>query len=501
MADAVVANWSGHDYQARLFWIKASALRDPAQQYVIEVTYEADAPKSFDDVVVRYDPPRQNALGFPIVADYHQVKFHMNVAGRFGYEDFVRPEFLGAKTISLLQRLKDAKKIAAPNSAFTLVTIDSIRDGDPLAKLVSGIDGSLILDNLFDKTKTDDSIMGQVRKLWREHLELSSNEELRAVLEGMRISAGYATLETLRDQVNLNFKVVGLLPCHEDAGFKYDAAIRALKTQQRSRFDRSSFEALCVEQNWISREAARQYRAVSIRSFPVNAIHDLEASSEDTLSLLHMFDERHLQAGGDWQTDVQPALDDFLIKIAKQYASIRLFLDAHASIAFLAGARLGLKSGVAVELIQKGRNSHTVWLADDGKNGPLPKIDNHKVGEGLDVALVISLSRDALDDVRDYAALKLPDVGLVIHVQPFDGPGQNAILGGEHAAALADSAAAAVSKARIPFGAKIHVFVSGPNSFTFFLGQHQDSMGQCILYEFDFKKRVDGSYHPSFWMK
>jgi hypothetical protein len=501
LADAVVASWSGHDYQARLFWIKASALRNPAQHYVIEVAYEANGPKSFDDVVVRYDPPRQSATGYPVAADYHQVKFHMNIAGRFGFEDLVKPEFLNAKTISLLQRLQDAKKSAAPNSAFTLVTIDSIKQDDPLIKLISGIDGSLMLDKLFDKTKTDDSIMGAVRKLWKEHLRLSSNDELRTVLEGLRISAGYATLEKLREDVNLSFQVVGLLPCYESAGFKYDAEARALKAQNRNRFDRDAFEKLCQEMNWINQAPSRDYRAVSIRSFPVNPIHDLEAAPEDTLSLLHMFDERHLQPGGDWQTGVQPAIDGFLGKVVRQYPSIRLLLDAHLSIAFLAGARLGLKSGVAVELIQKGRNAHTVWLADDGKNGPAPEIEIHEIGDGKDVALVVSLSRDALEDVRDYALQKLPDVGRLIHVRPQGGPGQTAIAGGQHAAALADAAEAAVRKARVPFGAKTHVFVSGPNSFMFFLGQHQDSMGQCILYEFDFKKRVDGSYHPSFWMK
>ena len=110
MADSVIAGWSGHDFQSRLFWIKASSLLDDAQHYVVEVTYEADAPKSFDDVVVKYDPPRQSATGFPIAADFHQIKFHMDGAGRFGFEDLTDPVFLGAKTFSLLQRLQDAKK-------------------------------------------------------------------------------------------------------------------------------------------------------------------------------------------------------------------------------------------------------------------------------------------------------------------------------------------------------------------------------------------------------
>ncbi len=58
MANAVEAQWHGHDYQARFFWILAASLRDPQRPDVIEVTYEADGPKAFDDIVVRYDPGR-----------------------------------------------------------------------------------------------------------------------------------------------------------------------------------------------------------------------------------------------------------------------------------------------------------------------------------------------------------------------------------------------------------------------------------------------------------
>ncbi|WP_378942672.1 SAVED domain-containing protein [Mesorhizobium sp. ANAO-SY3R2] len=500
MADAVIANWSGHDFQARFFWIKASALMDPDKHYVIEVTYEADGPKSFDDVVVKYDPGRQSATGTPISVDYHQIKFHMDGAGRFGYEDLTKPEFLGAKAFSLLRRLQNAKKEAPRNSAFTLVTIDSIKDGDPLDEIVSAIDGSFRFDRLFDGT-TDRSRMGKVRQCWRDHLNLTNDEELKTVLSGLRISAGFITLEKLRDEVNLHFRVVGLLPCHESAGFKYDAEARALKLQNRNRFDRASFEALCREQKWIDERLVKKYRSVSVRSFPVMPIHELEAAPEDTLSLLHLFDERHLQAGGDWQSGVQPAVEQFLAEVAKRYTAVRLHLDAHASIAFLAGSYLGLKSGIALELVQKGRSDHSIWIADDGKCGPDPKVETVIVGEGKDAALIVSLSRDAFEDVRDYVAKKLPGVGRLIHLTPKDGPGQRSIAGGEHAAMLADAAENAVRKARLPIDARTHIFVSGPNAFTFFLGQHRQAMGSCALYEFDFSRRVDGSYHPSFWME
>jgi hypothetical protein len=44
------------EYQALLFWLHAAQLLIPGS-HVARVTYEAPAPKAFDDVVVEYDPP------------------------------------------------------------------------------------------------------------------------------------------------------------------------------------------------------------------------------------------------------------------------------------------------------------------------------------------------------------------------------------------------------------------------------------------------------------
>ena len=153
---------------------------------------------------------------------------------------------------------------------------------------------------------------------------------------------------------------------------------------------------------------------------------------------------------------------------------------------------------MSVELVQKGRAGVSVWRADDGKTGPRARIAVTASGDGSDIALVVSLSRNALPDVQEYLAKGAIDVGRIVHVLPEIGPGPASVAGGGHAAELADQVADAVRECRAPVGAIIHVFVAAPNAFTFFLGQHRESMGRCTLYEFDFSRRVDGSYHPTF---
>ncbi len=169
MVDAVMPRWHGDNYQARIFWENAFNLLLP-NTCVVEVTFEADGPKAFDDVVVKYEPAIASSGPQRITADYHQVKWHVQTGGRFGYADLVDPEFIGAQSVSLLQRLQQARQTAPSSACFTFLTTYRIKDDDPLGMLISGHDGSVLVERLFDGT-TDRSRMGRVRKLWREHLQ------------------------------------------------------------------------------------------------------------------------------------------------------------------------------------------------------------------------------------------------------------------------------------------------------------------------------------------
>jgi hypothetical protein len=43
-----------------------------------------------------------------------------------------------------------------------------------------------------------------------------------------------------------------------------------------------------------------------------------------------------------------------------------------------------------------------------------------------------------------------------------------------------------------------HVFAACPNSVLFFLGQHHQGIAPCVVYEFDFDRKGNKSYQPSF---
>ncbi len=497
MATSVLANWHGHDYQARYFWIEASRLKNPQQDFVVEVSYEADGPKAFDDVITRYNPPRGSTGPDRIQADYYQIKFHVTQAASFGFEDLIDPAFIGAETVSILERLKQAKGTEPANSAFHLVTTDRIIDADPLGEIISNVDGSIRLDKLFDGT-TDRSRKGKVRKLWRQHLKLSTDQELEQVLSGFHIQQSQPTLEAMREKVNTCFQIIGLITCETSSDFRFDGAARALRSQERYRFTREQFTALCEEENWIRSEAPESFRNVALRSFSDGPLDIMDADPEHTLSLLSLFEGRFPSPGIEWNDVIKPQVETFLTGIRQTERKVRLYLNTHSSIAMLAGKCLGHKSGVEIELVQKGRMGDSIWSENESQDEPDAVIETETVGSGSHVALVLSLARNALPKARAYILESQPDIGRIIHVTPANGHGQRSVKNGSHAVALAEQVSDVVTDADLSVEASLHIFSAAPNAVNFYLGQHTDFLGTCVFYEFDFQRQRDGSYLPSF---
>ena len=502
MADAVIARWHGDNYQARVFWENAFNLLSP-HSCVVEVTFEADGPKAFDDVVVKYDPPVARSGPDRVSAEYHQIKWHVQTGGRFGYEDFTEPDFIGARSFSLLERLQQARRTAPASAHFTFLTTYRIKDGDPLAVLISGHDRTLLVERLFDGT-TDRSRTGKVRKRWREHLELDDDEQLRAVVHGLRVVDGYRSLQELREQINLKAQAVGVLACNAaDSDFRYDELARQLKVRRLSALNREALLQICEEEGLLVERPTEpdQFLSIAIRSFLGPAADVVGAAPEDTLLLTDDFRQRYLQEGREWQRAIRPRVERFLRTAVKKCAKLRLILDAHASIAFLAGAVLDLKSGVETRLVQKGRVGTRTWRVDDdsGATGGRFEIEEEHLGVGRDIAIAISVSQETTSQVRAYLAAKLPGVGKFISCAMPTGPGQRSVAGGEHAAALAEQVSNHVRavKENDP-DAVIHIFAAAPNSLLFYLGQHHQAMAPCIVYEFDFDRQAHKTYQPSF---
>jgi len=293
---------------------------------------------------------------------------------------------------------------------------------------------------------------------------------------------------------------------HSDAhsDFRYDELARQLKVRGLNGLTRAALEQFCRDEDLfaVRQDQEPPILSVAVRSFLGPAADIVGASPDNTLLLTDDFRQRYLRDDLDWQFDIRPKVAAFLrAKVGPSAGRLRLILDAHASIAFLAGATLDLKSGVFTELVQKGRVGARTWRADDGtaSSGAVLEVSVQTLNEGRDIALAISVSQPTEVQTRAYVASKLPAVGRLVSVALPTGPGQQNVTGGEHAAALAEQIGNVMRglKATDP-DAVVHIFAACPNSLLFFLGQQHQGIAPCIVYEFDFDRRGSKTYQPSF---
>jgi SMODS-associated and fused to various effectors sensor domain len=501
MADAVTARRDGDTFQARQFWRKACLLLD-SESPLVRVGFES-GPKGFDDIWVEYAPSRglQDQEGLPLLREHIQCKWHV-APSTYGHAEFVDPEFINANAKSLLQRAHAAQRDHAPEgkgARFRLLTNWRISREDPLGQLVHQRSNTLRLNRLFG-TATDKSAMGAVRKLWREHLELSE-DELRLFLRTLAVSEATDSLDQLRHDLDPLLRIAGLrrVAAHESA-FIYDEVIYQWMAQGRLVFDRDTLRSSCEREGLMADPPEPRPRVYGVKSFE-HATDRLEDRCTEVLNLVPSFLDRQIRPEADWQTSLYPALKNFLLQAASTGERIRLIIDAHLTLGFAAGTILNMKSGRILEIEQRTLGK-AVWSPDDLPHDaawPQWKFDEEFVAAGSgDLAVAISLTHDTSAKVRNYVQAAIPQAGRILHATLSSGQGSRGVVCGRHAFALAESLAGHVKALREQNKfTKTHLFIAGPGGFAVYFGQRQPSMGPLTLYEFDFEGTHGGSYEPA----
>lgn len=238
--------------------------------------------------------------------------------------------------------------------------------------------------------------------------------------------------------------------------------------------------------------------AIGVRSF-MHPIDALENRCDRMLNLVPHFDGRYIRNRADWQDRVLPDLRAFVLEAARATDQLQLILDAHATLAFAVGALLNVKSGRRIEIEQR-TGGRRFWSMDDqppGADWPAFAFEEEVLDDGLHgVALAIGLTYDVSSAVRGYSKLHAPAIGRIIHCRSQAGASQQSVRCGQHAWMLAESAVQRICHLRDGGGGAglLHVFVAGPNAFTFFLGQHQQTLGPTAIYEWDFDGHRGGGY-------
>jgi hypothetical protein len=499
MARSITPILLGLDYQAVWFWIQACRLLQSSSP-VFKVVFESSEIKSFDDVVVYYEHPIIDERGGECNADYYQIKFHMDHTGLFGYKDLTDPKFISATKFSILQKLHAAQNFSAPNGPnprFNLVSPWPIDPQDPLAKLVSNQGGEIRLEIL----SRDD--MHIVRQCWQDHLCVNE-EALALTLRGLRIQTA-SNLTREREQLNILMHSVGLMPTKENQSVKpYEDLIRKCFVQGINEFTKERLIEVCSREGlWINQTPPENGRAIrlGVRSF-LRWAEYMEDESDYMICFLKHFDNRRIRDPNLWREAIFPELTQFIHQLIRRGPTYHLMLDVHSSIAFACGFLLS-KSGADVSPIQNTGSRLQIWRPSSSLAAKFSPDWRSEIiigsGIGEEVALAISVTHDITRDVKKYVESSLPLVKRLIACSLDDYVGSTSIRDADHAMLLAHSLQKLLHKTRTESERSqiLHIFVSAPNGFLFFLGKFSVDFGRIILYEYDFGSGDPAAYSPS----
>jgi hypothetical protein len=499
MTQAVAVRRDGDSFQARIFWRKAACLLDPKSP-VMQVGFES-GPKGFDDVWVAYVPDRapNDHEGKPVLREHIQCKWHVSV-NDFGYADLVDPEWINANRFSLLQRARAAQVAHARDgigARFKLLTNWRIGQTDPLRGYINQKSKTLRLKDLFDG-RTDRSMAGKVRKLWREHLDID-DQELMLLARTLSLDTDSTSLEDHRDNLDLLFENRGLrrVPVNESS-FVYDDVAFQWLAQGRLDFNRQTFREACKREGLLDGDG-RAHVVFGVKSFE-HPFDRLEDRCTVVLDLIQHFDERAIRDQADWTATLYPKLKRFLQAAATDQQHLRLILDAHITLAFAAGSVLNIKSGRNVEIEQRTVHRN-VWHSSDMPRDPSWPgwtFDLETLNEsGGDIAVAVGLTHDVVPAVKAHIAASLPQVSSLLVARPTCDAGARSVVCGRHAFDLAEGLALQINQRCHVDRPALHLFIAAPNAFTFFFGQRQPSLGKTTLYEYDFEGANGGGYRPS----
>ena len=503
MAKAVAARLQGDDYQIRFFWLQACRLLEDRTK-VVSVEIESDDVKSLDDVVVRYKG--YSEMGEPIDADFYQVKFHVTSNGAFTWQLMMDPSFVNANSVSILQRLLNAQRKHAPEGCgcrFNIFSPWTAHPDDELASFHSLSDGRLRWDVL--SRGGAKSRMGKVRNQWKRHMGLGSDEELRQLLNLVRLHQG-PMLEKLGDDLNARLRLAGLAPVqHGSVVNQYDDLGRKIIQKGLKALSRDTLEKICRECGlWVGRtleepDAVR----IGIRSFWRYAEH-LEDETDVALCLLRHFNGRFPKVPDTWNGIIAPEVATFLREHVKPSRPYHIRLQTHGSIAFIAGWELNPKSGVDIVPVQDSLAGRHVWRRatvppEIEQQYPKWQVSDTKLesSDGPDTVLAISATHSIEADVLKYVHHNVKAAGHIIRCRlPSSGP--TSVRDGTHAHLLAQNLAASVREMRGRHGGDgvLHIFFSAPNGVMFLFGRLAHVLGRLVLYEYDFEAG-GAAYYPS----
>lgn len=489
MSNANAARLFGDDYQAMVFWKYANEMLR-ADSEIESIGYEYDKYKSFDDIIIHYRKPQKfssNRLE-NITKDYIQVKFHMSQSGMITIDKLLDPEFIGAKKYSFMDKVLNAYRKDSGDfyqSRFILYNSWDIDQNDALYQCIDNIGRGFRMQSIFEG-KTSRSKSWRIREQFKQALSID-DDELYIILDRICIYSGKESIEEMEEKLNSQFRLNNLQTfSYSKNANPYIDLIRTWVKRGKKIWTSDEIWEQCKAENLIS--ADNKKRRILIRSFER---YIEEENSCDILDLLSYFDGCFLKEGYNWE-NISQVIVDFVKENIGGNESYYLEWAAHYSVAFMVGRVMNTVQGIKTVMVQKSVHGNTIW---DTTNSEKEDYNTFSVDfedgddSAEDVVLTISVTNWIEEEVKEYIRASEIEFRRMIHCR-LPKVGINSIKSGAHAWSLTEQIDGLMRSRTVnEKKGTLHIFVSAPVSFIFYLGKMSRSYGSIQLYEYNLKDK------------
>jgi len=490
----IAARLQGDDYQGRFFWYQASLLLFPDSK-VERVKLEDSEATYVDDVSVFYKAPGRRDGTNNCVVDFYQVKFHVDHRTAYCVDSMIDPSFIGSSRYSFLQRFFQTFLLLRDSYEWFTMGLVSNWNWSGDDELAKSIRHSGCLPDAFFQTNPPPRLR-ESRDKWLEHLR-TDEATFQEFAKRLRLKLNFFGHSDFNAALSDRLQCAGLLPLDVTRlSSPYDDLARKFISSGNVDFDAVSLRDVCEREGLVlGKPRHLPPRRLGFRTF-VPFAEVIESETSAFVCAADLFDGRHPRRDNAWDSVFQrfeTFVEEQRVLLNSEH---EILLDCHVSGALIAGYLFTTRAAVFPlgprPLLQPQRaGSHSYHEAQ-----PFWKVEASQLGDGLELVVAISVTHDISLDVDKHVQNSLPEAGQRMNFVPQEGRGPHSVRNAEHAVALSEELIKIVQDKRLP-NVRSHLFIAAPNFFTFFLGQRLRSLGEVVVYEYDFDGPEPRKYQPA----
>jgi hypothetical protein len=465
-------------WEACLLLLRENDARSPNP--VRSVGVELDGVGNLDDVVLLRDTPPNT---------YKQVKYAVDSSTPINEAYLTGPSKDGGPSI-LAKIAKARRQLTADGNKAELVLISN-RAPDPHDELIAVRDARTGLLTPKVAAGGPASKLGRARARWAEATDLSE-AELGELLSVLRFDLAQDMVR-YQEHLRLLMALTGLR--HEEQALKTGTSwVAEMVRDGRREF---TLEMIRPAIDTLGLKAGPARAVLSIATLTPDP---MAADADHALDWVDSFDgdsaytKRRPAPPKTWsqlQADIESAPGQLPAgaKAVSVTGSIRL------APAFLVGTTFRMVTGTDLAVMQRGQ----LWSTADSYDAALiPKISEHLLGQGDELAVAIAVATDLTDDVLEYLrGQNLPVSKLVVYGPSGGVARDGAVPDSSDANALAVGIRDHLRRLARPVR-RMHLFLACPMGLAVLLGSRWNRLCETVIYE---DIRVDEGYSPAFMIQ